>query len=585
MKLFNSAISSFILFLLLYTFSFTTEEFPQTKAMESIEFLAFGGLDQMQYQIGGEPGGQTVNYNDSDWSIAYQGFKWKQPQTNVWFRASVTIPEKIGGFSLTSRKMILHLNIDNGGDVFVNGDSIGSFEWGPVQFTISDKLQAGDKFLIAIRGINKAGFGELKDAYIEFSGMGQFQKKLQDEAWYLIALKRLVVELNNDKWVKRVNKIYNRVLNSEPFKNGDEKRVLSLLDKEYQELQTIRDEIKDEYNFSKEGNAQIPMWFKPYAFELFVDKVKPQISEFIYTDDNIPSYHASTLVELENGDILAAWFGGKEEGDNSVEILMARRVKGKWSSPVAMTNYPDSPTWNPVLFRDNSGKIWLFFKVGPTPTNWTGACRTSIDNAKTWSEITYLPAGLLGPVKNKPIQLANGNIVSGSSVETDRAWSCWTELSSDNGKTWSKGGPITVPNYPRGVIQPTLWEYKPGKLKMLMRSNDIGFLVESSSEDGGFTWTSGKPVKALPTPGKGIDAVRLKNNTIALVYNHEIMNMLNLSFSNDNGITWSEPYIIEKSNYNVIYPSIIQTNDGLLHITYTWNRERIKYVVVDPKDF
>ena len=90
-------------------------------------------------------------------------------------------------------------------------------------------------------------------------------------------------------------------------------------------------------------------------------------SQFIYEKAEFPSCHASTLVELDNGDILAAWFGGKEEKDNSVEIWMARNHRGKWSRPVAMTEYPNIPTWNPVLFRDNANKIWLFLKSDLIP--------------------------------------------------------------------------------------------------------------------------------------------------------------------------------------------------------------------------
>ena len=30
------------------------------------------------------------------------------------------------------------------------------------------------------------------------------------------------------------------------------------------------------------------------------------------------------------------------------------------------------------------------------------------------------------------------------------------------------------------------------------------------------------------------------------------------------------------------YPSIIQTDDGMVHIVYTWNRKTVKYVLLDP---
>jgi len=129
------------------------------EAMKILNLLAFGGVGELRYKIGGEPGGESVNLDDSDWELTFPGFKWKKSNTNVWFRSRVNIPEKIGGFSLIGRKMTLFLYIDNGGEVFVNGDSLGSFEWGTAEFVISEDLQGGDNFLIAVRGINRPGWG------------------------------------------------------------------------------------------------------------------------------------------------------------------------------------------------------------------------------------------------------------------------------------------------------------------------------------------------------------------------------------------------------------------------------------------
>lgn len=315
------------------------------------------------------------------------------------------------------------------------------------------------------------------------------------------------------------------------------------------------------------------------------------LSEFIFTKAPFQQCHASTLVELPNGDLLAAWFGGEREGHESVAIWGARRRGGSWSPPEELAREPGTPCWNPVLFRDRRDTIWLFYKVGPSPQAWTGAYRTSSDG-RAWSQATYLPAGLLGPIKNKPIILSNGDIVAGTSVESHRAWAAWVEISSDQGRTWSKYGPITVPGQNYGIIQPTLWEGKPGHLKMLVRATkQIGYLCEASSNDAGRTWSPAKPT-ALPNPNSGIDAVRTKDGTIALVYNHTNggRTPLNIAFSIDDpprriddAISWSAPLVLENEPGEYSYPAIIQTKDDMLHISYTWRRRRIKHVVIDPK--
>lgn len=326
-------------------------------------------------------------------------------------------------------------------------------------------------------------------------------------------------------------------------------------------------------------------------------RIPTVVSEFIFTDAPFRECHASTLVELPDGDLLAAWFGGKREGDPSVAIWGARRTHGAWSPPEVWARELGAPCWNPVLFRDQHNKIWLFYKYGSSPRTWHGACRTSTDG-KNWSAATHLPGGppnveILGPIKNKPVLLSNGDVLAGSSVETPTSWQCWVEISSDDCRTWRKYGPISVAGGapdsatgPYGIIQPTVWEITPGRLKMLMRSTEqIGAICAASSEDGGRTWTPARPT-SLPNPNSGIDAVKLKDGTLALVYNHTRSGRtpLDIAFSHDDGSTWSAPYVLEDEPGEYSYPAIIQTRDGLLHITYTWRRRRIKHVVIDAHD-
>src|SRR6478752_6950843 len=150
-------------------------------------------------------------------------------------------------------------------------------------------------------------------------------------------------------------------------------------------------------------------------------------SGFIYESAPFPSCHAATLVETSDGEILAAFFGGTHERHPDVCIWLARFHGEKWSDLVQVADgvQPDDsrqPTWNPVLFQPKNGPLMLFYKVGPNPSTWWGMVTTSADEGKTWSASRRLPDGILGPIKNKPVQLANGDILSPTSTEGANGW-------------------------------------------------------------------------------------------------------------------------------------------------------------------
>ncbi|MEP7272956.1 MAG: sialidase family protein [Acidobacteriota bacterium] len=320
-------------------------------------------------------------------------------------------------------------------------------------------------------------------------------------------------------------------------------------------------------------------------------------AEFIYETAPFPSCHASTVVELKNGDILAAWFGGADEGEPDVAIWGSRRTGGRWSALAELAREPKIATYNPVLFHTKDGRLWLYYKFGPHPERWTAARRFSIDDGKTWSPIEHLPAGLYGPIRAKPEVLEDGTIVSGTSVETYRSWACWIERSTDNGKTWSKFGPITVPSAtstpaPRsdgsgvsewsqteGIIQPSVVSLGGSRLRLYARSTSrTGKVCVADSSDAGVTWTQARAID-LPNPNSGLDAVALRDGRVVLVYNHTARGRtpLNLAVSTD-GERFRMFETLEDQPGEYSYPSMIQGRDGDLHITYTWNRKKIRYI-------
>ena len=313
-------------------------------------------------------------------------------------------------------------------------------------------------------------------------------------------------------------------------------------------------------------------------------------ASFIYDDAPFPECHASTIVQSGEA-LVAAWFGGTREKHEDVGIWVARNEGDGWSTPAEVANGVQHsrkryPTWNPVLFQPREGPLLLFYKAGPSPSTWWGMLTTSDDQGRTWATPRRLPEDILGPVRSKPIQLPDGDLLCPSSSEHD-GWRVHFERTADLGLTWEHSGPINDGTR-FGAIQPTVLVHGDGRLQALNRSRQ-GKIVETWSRDGGRTWSELAEM-ALPNPNAGVDGVTLADGRHLLVYNHTTMvegkwggprSPLNVAVSDD-GVTWHAALVLENEPGEYSYPAVIQTADGLVHITYTWKRQRIKHVVLDP---
>lgn len=336
----------------------------------------------------------------------------------------------------------------------------------------------------------------------------------------------------------------------------------------------------------------------------------PALLRLSFIDDAppYPEAHASTIVEIAEAVQGAAWFGGTKERNPDVEIWFARCESGRWSSPVRVadgvqTDGTRYPTWNPVLFQPPGEELLLFYKVGPTPQDWWGMVISSADGGRRWSTPRRLPDGILGPIKNKPVVLADGAWLSPSSVEAGEGvgadagagWSLHFERSDDHGATWTKSEPVASP-LNIDAIQPSVLVHRDGGLQAVARTRQ-GALGSTWSIDGGRIWS---PLGAvdLPNPNSGTDAVTLADGRKLIVYNPTAhapgtpgkgpRSPLALALSDD-GVHWRRVLTLEIEPpgspplvSGFAYPAVIQTSDGLLHLTWTWDRKRIRHAIVDP---
>jgi predicted neuraminidase len=322
-------------------------------------------------------------------------------------------------------------------------------------------------------------------------------------------------------------------------------------------------------------------------------------SAFVYEHAPFPSAHASTIVETADG-LVAAWFGGTAEKNPDVGIWVSRRPGESWTPPVEVATGVQEdgtrhPTWNPVLFEPPGGPLLLFYKVGPSPRRWWGMVTASADRGRTWAPPARLPDGQLGPIRAKPVALADGTFLAGSStehagwvvhMETFRApqpasqdagrWVEWLSTAA----AWTRSAPLNR-RQEFGAIQPTILVHGPKTLQILCRSTQK-VITESWSEDGGATWSPMRRTP-LPNPSAGIDSVRLGDGRFLLVYNPSAGNRRTLSIAaSPDGRAWTRVLDVDQGPGEYSYPAMIATRDGRVHVTYTWRRERIKHVTITP---
>ncbi len=307
-------------------------------------------------------------------------------------------------------------------------------------------------------------------------------------------------------------------------------------------------------------------------------------SRMIFNRAPFVSCHASTIVALADGKLFAAWFGGKSEGAKDVQIWGSRFDGQKWSEPEVWGSEPGQPCWNPVLFQTVKGTLYLWYKAGPSPQQWTGFVRRSSDGGRSWSPPEMLPAGQFGPVRAKPIQLKNGIILAGTSVESHRNWTPYVDRSEDDGRTWRRSNAFAVPGKFH-QIQPTLFETATGTVVALLRSRDPRKICRAESQDGGVTFTAAAETE-LPNPNSGIDVVRLANGEVWLIYNPSplVRTPLSLARSRNEGKTWQRVLDLETEAGEYSYPAMVVSPTGTLEITYTWRRTHIKHVRLHPQD-
>ena len=310
--------------------------------------------------------------------------------------------------------------------------------------------------------------------------------------------------------------------------------------------------------------------------------------------------HPSSFDELDNGDLYLAYYGGAGEYASGTVVYGARLNKGSshWSQPKKIASNPFRSLGNPVVWQGPDGLVWLFYvtRFGDTWSTSRIKVKISRDGAVSWSDSALLTIEPGTMVRAHPIVLQTGEYLLPIYHETGHdtelvgpeTTSFFLRYNPSN-KKWSSSKRIRSDH---GNLQPAVAQVDDRHLIAYCRRGGgyepttEGYLIRSESRDGGHTWSKGTN-SSFPNPNSAVDFIKLRSGRLLLVYNHNMNDRtpLTAALSSDNGKTFSHRMNIAAGQDSFAYPTIVQTEDGRIHVTFTsQERTQINHAIFDEND-
>lgn len=286
--------------------------------------------------------------------------------------------------------------------------------------------------------------------------------------------------------------------------------------------------------------------------------------------------HAPYITEMPNHKLFVSFFGGTREKAKDVgSWLVTKPIESAcWSEPRLFLKAKKKSMGGGHFFvSPDKHEIWLFYNLMHGP-GWS-TCNTArhIYTKDGWQPRDYIRKMIGWNTRGKVLVLDNGNYLMPMHDEL-LGYKAYFLLSKDFGRTWKSYGPVRTEE---GCLEPTVVQLRNGILLCFLRTKERE-VYQSWSLDRGKTWTKATST-GIPNPDSMVELLVLPDGTLVHVYNHSKITRspLNVSYSTDNGKTWSHQKTLEDGGAEFSYPCMIYGSDGLIHLVYTYKRKTIAY--------
>lgn len=291
--------------------------------------------------------------------------------------------------------------------------------------------------------------------------------------------------------------------------------------------------------------------------------------------------HAPTICETHRGTLLLVWYAYPDVETREGTLVLSRKPRGDgcWQDSRRILTEMNGTMANPVLFEDSGGILWLLF-VTLRGHYWDSAvvmASRSEDEGQTWArpEVVLGDTGMM--VRHPPLMRGDRTMILPAYDEGSNQTVLFAL--DPGGTVWRECHRFAAPN----TIQACLVGESIRNWSLIFRPvGEQRTCLRALSSDEGRTWS---PIiqTSLPNPLSGVAAF-YAHGALCVVHNHTAEHRrfpLSLCYSQDRGVTWSEPRHIDSAQHEVSYPSFIVDGAGSVHGAYTYDRRRIKYVSFD----
>jgi hypothetical protein len=220
-----------------------TDQASDGDELAGLRRIADLSVEGWRFKWGDLKGPEDPDFDDSGWQVVDTSFRWFPPDSNAWYRRWIEIPRRIGGLEVRGSRVYMVFQVDDDAVLYCNGKEPERFHGRGPSVTLTDSAEPGERFLIAIKNINRAGHGQLISAELRSESSDVLVERVRGYLAQYDEIQRLVLvgSVGSSRQVSSRRSIDMADLGT--LSEGDSAGFMSSLDRAQEELTKVLESI------------------------------------------------------------------------------------------------------------------------------------------------------------------------------------------------------------------------------------------------------------------------------------------------------------------------------------------------------